>query len=45
MTPCDSYAKWHESHYVAALDMYVHRTKCPPDTKYKKNCNQIVLPK
>ena len=24
MTPCDAYTKWLESHFAAALDMYVN---------------------
>jgi len=47
MTTCDTYvykASW--IHYAAALDIsYVHITKYIPDTKYKKNTNQIVLNK
>ena len=34
MTPCDTYAKWHECHYAAVLQMYVQMTKCLPDTEY-----------
>jgi len=34
MTPCDTYAKWHESHYAAVLEMNVQMTKYLPDTEY-----------